>query len=911
MNLFRRLVSRSFARDTATDPTIVLGVAAGSTEISKAAPIVAAVARDAQHGDFTVAQTHDGNDALGVLSLGQSSASHEKADSTSPASHFHSSAGHAPLPEKHTPVDLSGHDPFGTAESLIGNHAGALTEARPVSGNAFSIDAGQSSGNLTSFIQAGHESMAVHPVAAAEPIQHQVAAEGSSGTAVDPELWITGTTGVDENVIIHADDTGSGSASNTGTLITPDSSNQPVATNLSGLDLLELDTQNDTFVVSSMDSGDPSDIYVVSLSNALANPTNSPTFTRVFEDTSNGGSGFVISGLQLDPDHNEIYFVDHDSFEKVNYSGTGLTTLASTTADGVLPLDGLALDLNHSVAYFATDETSTTSVLVGGVTEFVSVLGSNALYKTSALSNSSSSVTISKLVDVPTVDGVVANGTGVEGIAVDTSTGLIYFTTQKASYIDGSNNLQTTNSGVYVYNPTGATVNGVLANSFKTVWLQGSGGGPTGTLESIQVDDATGKYYVTVHGTGTNDGVYVGSLTANGTTAPTLFLQMPGYSHGAGQPATDGFSIDNAPTFSSVTGTSTEAVQGGPSVTLLVSDGTFADTDNDMGDGAIVTITNGQTGDLLQFGGATSGTLDGGKVSFSYNSTTHVMTLHGTDSFAEYQTLLNQVQFQDTGTDNSTGSHPTRSITFQTYDGLLSSAVSGATTTTLTIDRAPTLTADSYTAQESGTATGTSGTGGTGVLGNDTDKDGDTITVTALNGSAANLGSATFTGTYGHFDLASNGGFTYTADLTGNIDAAALGSHPVDSFTYAVSDGLGGVTASTVSFTLNRAPTLTADNYSVVESATDTVAVASGVLSNDTDHDGDGLTVTQVNGSAANLNSGTFQGTYGHFNLAGNGSFTYTADNTAAIDSAAIGSHPADTFTYTVSDGHGGTTVQT
>ncbi|HEY1710276.1 MAG TPA: Ig-like domain-containing protein, partial [Rhizomicrobium sp.] len=379
-----------------------------------------------------------------------------------------------------------------------------------------------------------------------------------------------------------------------------------------------------------------------------------------------------------------------------------------------------------------------------------------------------------------------------------------------------------------------------------------------------------------------------------------------------------GLFFDPLPALSNITGTSTEALQGGSALIALTATPSITDpqdgvsTKLNMGFAQVV-IANAQSGDQLFVNGTQSASQDGGKIGVSWNSTTHTLTMTGADSEAEYQTLLQAISFQDTGTDNSTGSHPTRTLDFIISDG---TTITDQTTLnpnekaiTLTIDRAPTLTADSYTAQEGGSASGTQGTGGTGVLGNDSDKDGDAITVTALNGSGANLGSGTFTGSYGHFDLASNGSFTYTADLTGNIDAAALGSHPVDSFTYTVSDGLGGVTASTVSFMLNRAPTLAADNPATqaVEGSSLVVGV-SGVLANDTDPDGDSLTVSAVNGSGPNVGA-SVAGTYGHITIGSNGAYTYAADNASAIDSAATGSHLTDTFAYTASDGHGGTTT--
>ena len=226
--------------------------------------------------------------------------------------------------------------------------------------------------------------------------------------------------------------------------------------------------------------------------------------------------------------------------------------------------------------------------------------------------------------------------------------------------------------------------------------------------------------------------------------------------------------------------------------------------------------------------------------------------------------------------------------------------------TTVVIDRAPTLTADNYAVLESATSSGTSGTGGTGVLGNDTDKDADAITITAVNGYGANVGNST-AGTYGHLTLNANGSYTYIADNTTNIDDAATGSHPVDTFTYTVSDGLGGVSTTTVTFTIDRAPTVVA---TISGAALESASGNGNVLTNDSDKDGDTLVVSAVNGSGGNVGV-LVAGTYGHINIASNGSYTYNADNTVAIDCAATGAHLTDTFTYTDSDGHGGSTTTT
>src|ERR1019366_7971278 len=88
-----------------------------------------------------------------------------------------------------------------------------------------------------------------------------------------------------------------------------------------------------------------------------------------------------------------------------------------------------------------------------------------------------------------------------------------------------------------------------------------------------------------------------------------------------------------------------------------------------------------------------------------------------------------------------------------------------------------------------------------------------------------------------------------------------------------------------------------------------TATAAAGVLSHASDPDGDALTITGV--SDASSGAGTvgtsLAGAYGHLALNADGSYSYVADKSSAIASAPIGSHLQDTFSYTVSDGSGGT----
>ncbi|MGI9495313.1 MAG: Ig-like domain-containing protein [Mariniblastus sp.] len=147
------------------------------------------------------------------------------------------------------------------------------------------------------------------------------------------------------------------------------------------------------------------------------------------------------------------------------------------------------------------------------------------------------------------------------------------------------------------------------------------------------------------------------------------------------------------------------------------------------------------------------------------------------------------------------------------------------------------------------------------VLQNDSDPDNDTLSVQSF--TSPSNGSVS----------ASNGILTYTPDANFN------GS---DSFNYTINDGNGNTDTATVSITVdavNDNP-VASDDSSVTNEDT---AVLINVISNDTDVDGDSLTVDSVNQPA----NGTVVNN-------GDGTVTYTPAN---------GFFGVDTFSYTVSDG--------
>ena len=117
-----------------------------------------------------------------------------------------------------------------------------------------------------------------------------------------------------------------------------------------------------------------------------------------------------------------------------------------------------------------------------------------------------------------------------------------------------------------------------------------------------------------------------------------------------------------------------------------------------------------------------------------------------------------------------------------------------------------------------------SGTPATGnvVTSNDTDPDGDTLSVSAIAGGSP---GSPITGTYGTFTLDSDGSYTYTVD-TSNADVIAWqsGDPPLtETFTYTASDGNGETNTATITVNVsgtNDAPTA-ADNTVTTNEDTD------------------------------------------------------------------------------------------
>ena len=172
------------------------------------------------------------------------------------------------------------------------------------------------------------------------------------------------------------------------------------------------------------------------------------------------------------------------------------------------------------------------------------------------------------------------------------------------------------------------------------------------------------------------------------------------------------------------------------------------------------------------------------------------------------------------------------------------------------------------------------------------------------------VGSA-IAGTYGTLTIAADGTYTYAASSTNNI---TYGSTATDTFTYTTRDnetnsGSFAYDVGTITFTVASSIVLVNDTDSVNEDATVTKTGAQDDVLDDDAADTSGLSVTHIKptgGSNSTVSSGTtyldgtsVTGTYGTLTIGADGSYTYTANQSAADALAAGGDPVTDSFTYT------------
>ena len=176
---------------------------------------------------------------------------------------------------------------------------------------------------------------------------------------------------------------------------------------------------------------------------------------------------------------------------------------------------------------------------------------------------------------------------------------------------------------------------------------------------------------------------------------------------------------------------------------------------------------------------------------------------------------------------------------------------------------APIATDDSYTLEQGGTLNSSSS-----VLDNDSDPDGDTLTTLLVDGPAFSS----------VFSLNADGTFSYTHNGSDNFS---------DSFSYRASDGESSSEVATVLLNIdavvtNLPPVGEADQYLVEQGQSLLISRNRGVLANDSDPNGDILTVTLLSSVS-----------HGDLLLNDDGSFIYQHDGLSTAQ---------DSFTYQLAD---------
>jgi hypothetical protein len=160
-----------------------------------------------------------------------------------------------------------------------------------------------------------------------------------------------------------------------------------------------------------------------------------------------------------------------------------------------------------------------------------------------------------------------------------------------------------------------------------------------------------------------------------------------------------------------------------------------------------------------------------------------------------------------------------------------------------------------------------------GILKNDTDGDGDSLSVILVTPPSI-----------GTLDLETSGGFTYTPPpgFTGG---------PV-TFEYRVTDGEATSNVATVSINVrHNSPPVAQDDFYAFN-GNPVVVDPPGVLGNDSDADGDPITALLVSGPSN-----------GTLSFGGNGGFVYVPNNNNTDNTKSLFG-TQDQFTYRVTDGH-------
>ena len=255
-------------------------------------------------------------------------------------------------------------------------------------------------------------------------------------------------------------------------------------------------------------------------------------------------------------------------------------------------------------------------------------------------------------------------------------------------------------------------------------------------------------------------------------------------------------------------------------------------------------------------------------ISGTYNAATGVLTLSGTATVAQYQTALRSVTYANTSENPSAAA---RAVNYVVNDGQTANNLSNIQASTVNVtpvNDAPVAVADVVAPTNEDTPAVIAQSL---LLANDTDVDGDSLTVASVQGAVG--GTVSLQG--------SNVVFTPTLNYNGPA-----------SFTYTVIDGKGGSATATVNLSVNPVNDNPVANADTASTPINTALGSINVLANDTDVDGNPLSATTASVNPAQ------------------GSVSINGDGTLAFTPATNFAGPA-VISYSISDGAGGTASST
>ncbi|WP_442510878.1 VCBS domain-containing protein [Novipirellula sp. SH528] len=477
-------------------------------------------------------------------------------------------------------------------------------------------------------------------------------------------------------------------------------------------------------------------------------------------------------------------------------------------------------------------------------------------------------------------------------------------------------------------NPSGNVLDNDLSGNGKTI--VGVAAGSTGSASGNVGTTVTGTYGTVVIN---SDGTYTYTLDNSNPAVEALLT--------SGDHVTDIFTYSMEDTFSNMSSTElTITVDGQNDAPDSVDDtgiaveagGIANGTAGSNGTGNVLSNdTDVDTGDTKSVIGVQLGTVGSasGSVGASVTGNYGQIVINSDGSYT-YTIDQNNAAVQALRTASDTLQEV---YTYTMHDTAGLESTAQVTVTIQGANDAPVAVVDTATAYEAGGAgNGSAGADPSGnVLSNDTDVDsGDTKTVigvaSGVQASASGSVATGVVGSYGSITLNSDGSYTYVVD-NDNAAVQALrtsGQKLDDVFTYTVedTDGLSSTTQITVSVRgANDNPDVVADTAIAVEAGGTANGTAGtnptgNVLANDSDNDaGDTMVVSGVTagtaGSATGSVGSSVAGLFGSINIASNGNYSYTVDNSnpTVQDLLNSGDTLTDIFTYTVEDLSGATST--